>query len=208
MKGNVKCIIVDDHPAIRFALNLVLSREGVQVIAECSTGEEAHSAICRLKPDLVLIDLDLPVIDGCTVIERLQHHELSCKFIVISAINNKHLIAKVRATGAHAFLHKSESLEQLPIILKLVFSGYRYFTEQVVDISRKHYEENNTIISNLSERELSVFQRLIKGESNISIANKMALSPKTISTYKSRIYEKLGVNTLIELIEVARREGF
>ncbi|WP_429113237.1 response regulator [Aeromonas veronii] len=209
MNKVVRCIIVDDHPAIRLALRMTLTKEGAEVIAESGSGDEALQLIRSLQPDIVLLDLDLPGIDGLTLLNRLRHYDLACRVIVLSAIDNEHLAARVRVAGGHGYIHKSESLEQLPMVIKLVSSGYSYFSDQVLAISEKHYgdDKESSILSCLSERELTVFRRLAKGENNNQIAMDLVLSPKTISTYKTRIFEKLGITTLVELIEVAQREG-
>lgn len=209
MNQVLRCIIVDDHPAIRLALRMTLTKAGSEVIGESGSGDEALKLIRALQPDIVLLDLDLPGIDGLTLLERLKHHALACRVIVLSAIDNEHLAARVRAAGAHGYVHKSESLELLPMVIKLVSSGYSYFSDQVLTISEKHYVNNggDSILSCLSERELTVFQRLAKGNSNSQIAEDLSLSPKTISTYKTRIFEKLGITSLVDLLEVAQREG-
>ncbi|MEN3761830.1 response regulator transcription factor [Aeromonas veronii] len=208
MNKNLRCIIVDDHPAIRMALKMTLANIGVNVIAECGSGDEAFKSIRELIPDIVLLDLDLPEIDGLTLLERLGRYELSTRFIVLSATDNEHLAARVRSAGAHGYLHKSESLELLPVVIKLVNTGYSYFSDKVLALSNQHYSnDESSLLGCLSEREFTVFLRLAKGDNNSQIADDLSLSPKTISTYKTRIFEKLGISSLVELIEVARREG-
>lgn len=209
MNINLRCIVVDDHPAIRMALKMTLVNIGVDVVAECGSGDEAFKVIRELVPDIVILDLDLPAIDGLTLLERLGRYGLPTRFIVLSASDNEHLAARVRAAGAHGYLHKSESLEQLPVVIKLVNSGYSYFSDKVLALSNQHYrnDDEHSLLACLSEREFTVFVRLAKGDNNSKIADDLSLSPKTISTYKTRLFEKLGVSSLVELIEVARREG-
>lgn len=209
MNKKLRCIVVDDHPAIRVALKITLVNSGIDVVAESGSGDEALKLIRELIPDIVLLDLDLPVVDGLTLLERLGRYDLPVRIIILSATNNEHLAARVRAAGAHGYMHKSESLEQLPVVIKLVSSGYSYFSDKVLTLSSQHYSkgDEHSLLSCLSEREFTVFLRLARGDNNSIIAGDLALSPKTISTYKTRIYEKLGVGSLVELIEVARREG-
>ncbi|WP_081959546.1 response regulator transcription factor [Aeromonas finlandensis] len=209
MNKELRCVVVDDHPAIRMALKMTLVKSGINVVAESGCGDDALRLIRDLIPDIVLLDLDLPVVDGLTLLERLGRYNLPVRVIILSATNNEHLAARVRAAGAHGYLHKSESLEQLPIVIKLVNSGYSYFSDKVLTLSTQHYSKGDeySLLSCLSVREFTVFLRLVRGDNNSRIADELALSPKTISTYKTRIYEKLGVSSLVELIEVARREG-
>jgi two-component system response regulator EvgA len=202
MNEKLRCIIVDDHPAILFALCLTLEANGIAVVAQCTTGEDALKQIRELQPDVVVLDLDLPRMDGITLLQRLRHNQTLSKIIVLSATDNDLLAAQVRSLGGSGYLHKSESLEKLPQIINLVMSGYIYFTEQVL-------RQNNTatLLDNLSERELVVFRKLAKGQSNGQIASELSLSPKTVSTYKTRLFEKLNITTLVELYDVARRES-
>lgn len=205
----IRCIIVDDHPAIRLALRMTLTASGAEVIAESGDGDDALQLIRSMQPDIVLLDLDLPGMDGLTILNRLKYYDLTCRVIVLSATDNDHLAARVRGAGGHGYIHKSQSLEQLPLVIKLVSSGYSYFSDHVVAMGDKFYgdDKDGSILSCLSERELAVFRRLVKGDNNNQIAIDLLLSPKTISTYKTRIFEKLGVTTLVDLIEIAQHES-
>lgn len=210
MKGNmsekVRCLVVDDHPAIRFALIDTLRRTGADVIAETGSGQEALQLIRKHSPDIVLLDLDIPEMDGLTLLEQIQPCNYPCKVIVLSGADSQYLAARVRAAGGCGYIHKSESLELLPMVIKLVMSGYPYFTEKALSI----YDGKNDdfdILSTLSGRELSVFRSLARGDGNSKISIDLNLSPKTISTYKKRIFDKLKINNIAELIEISRTEN-
>lgn len=202
MKKQLRCIIVDDHPAILLALCLTLESNGISVIAQCTTGEDALKKIRELQPEIVVLDLDLPKMDGITLLQRLQKSKILCKIIVLSATYSDLLAAQVRSHGGSGYVCKSESLEKLPQIINLVMTGYIYFTERAIN-----HNDTTTLFGSLSARELVVFRKLAKGQSNGQIANELSLSPKTVSTYKTRLFEKLKITTLLELYEVARKEG-
>ncbi|EJL6306980.1 response regulator transcription factor [Vibrio cholerae] len=201
MIEQLRCIIVDDHPAILFALRLTLEANGIKVIDECANGEDALKKIRNLQPDIVVLDLDLPRVDGITLLQRLRKNKMPCKVIVLSAIDNDMLASQIRNLGGNGYIHKSESLEKLPQIIKWIMAGYVYFTERVI------CQDTSTLFEQLSERELVVFRKLARGQTNGEIAADLSLSPKTISTYKMRLFEKLNIKTLIELYEMAKREG-
>ncbi|EJL6932098.1 response regulator transcription factor [Vibrio cholerae] len=201
MIEQLRCIIVDDHPAILFALRLTLEANGIKVIDECANGEDALKKIRNLQPDIVVLDLDLPRVDGITLLQRLRKNKMPCKVIVLSAIDNDMLASQIRNLGGNGYVHKSESLEKLPQIIKWIMAGYVYFTERVI------CQDTSTLFEQLSERELVVFRKLARGQTNGEIAADLSLSPKTISTYKMRLFEKLNIKTLIELYEMAKREG-
>ncbi|MFM4930318.1 response regulator [Aeromonas dhakensis] len=203
MNKKIRCLIVDDHPAIRFALRETLQRTEADVVAETGCGQEALQLIRQLEPDIVLLDLDIPGMDGLTLLEQIQPHQYPCKVVVLSGSDSQFLAARVRAAGGCGYIHKSESLELLPMIIKLVMSGYPYFSEMALSI----YDGKNDdfeILSTLSRRELSVFRALARGDSNSKISIALNLSPKTVSTYKKRIFDKLRVNNIAELIELSR----
>ncbi|WP_339330805.1 response regulator transcription factor [Aeromonas hydrophila] len=206
MGNNIRCLVVDDHPAIRFALSNTLQKAGVAVVAETGCGNEALRIIRSHELDIVLLDLDIPGMDGLTLLERIQPHQYPCKVIVLSGSDSHFLAARVRAAGGCGYIHKSESLELLPMVIKLVMSGYPYFTEKALSI----YDGKNDdfdILSTLSGRELSVFRALSRGDNNSKVSIDLNLSPKTVSTYKKRIFDKLKINNIAALIEISRAEN-
>lgn len=205
MNEKFRCLVVDDHPAIRFALTDTLRRAGAEVVAETGCGQEALRLIRSLDLDIILLDLDIPGMDGLSLLEQIRPYNYPCKVIVLSGSDSQHLAARVRTAGGCGYIHKSESLELLPMVVNLVMSGYPYFTEAAISLS----DANNghfDVLSVLSARELSVFQALAKGDTNCKISEDLNLSPKTISTYKKRIYEKLNITNIAELIEIAHVE--
>ncbi|MGU5817333.1 response regulator [Aeromonas hydrophila] len=210
MKQGLRCIVIDDHPTIRLALQIILDKAGYQVVAESGSGEEGLKLICELQPDIVLLDINLPDINGLTLMERLATYQLPCRLIILSEVKELHFAARVRALGGWAYLHKSESLDQLVMVIRLVISGYSYFSDQVFAICDKHYKEgiSRPMLESLSEREFMVFRLLVKGYSNKEISEQLSLSHKTISTYRTRIFEKLCISTLAELVEIANRENY
>lgn len=205
MKDNIRCLVVDDHPAIRFALSNTLQKAGMAVVAEIGCGQEALQLIRQFEPDIVLLDLDIPGMDGLTLLEQIWPHRYSCKVVVLSGSDSHYLAARVRAAGGCGYIHKSESLELLPMVIKLVMSGYPYFTEAALRVTERN-DRHFDILASLSGRELSVFKALARGDGNSKIAVDLNLSPKTISTYKQRIFEKLKIGNIAELIEIARSE--
>ncbi|MDF8331198.1 response regulator transcription factor [Aeromonas salmonicida] len=203
MGNKLRCLVVDDHPAIRFALSDTLQRMGAEVVAETGCGQEALKLIHQHTLDIVLLDLDIPGMDGLTLLEQIRPYKYSCKVVVLSGSDSQYLAARVRAAGGCGYIHKSESLELLPMVIKLVQSGYPYFTEAAISLCDGNVCDLDTL-SSLSVREFSVFQALAKGDSNCKISADLNLSPKTISTYKKRIFEKLQISNIAELIEIAR----
>jgi len=199
-------LIVDDHPAIRMAVRIILSNAGHEVCAEADNGVDAVHLSKKLAPDFVVLDIGIPRLDGLEVVERIKNNDINQKVIILSSHDGAHIMTRAFQAGADGFISKMEDLKLLIDVIKSCMNGEKYFTRQVsldghygVELNRKD------VLSVLSNRETSVLMALCKGMSNKEIAKDMLLSEKTISTYKVRIMHKLNVENMVELIEVAKR---
>ena len=198
-----KILIVDDHPTVRFATRLLLEREGYEVLGEAHDGVNAVAMCQELLPEVVILDLGLPRLDGLTVLERLRALNPSPRIMVFTGLPPRLFAKRCIEAGASAFVVKEDSLDILRAALKAVLSGYSYLPDSghVLDASGSELER----LDRLSNREIAVLALLIKGASNTHIAESMLLSAKTVSTYKARIMEKLQVDSLVEMVELANR---
>jgi len=199
-----KVIIVDDHPVIRFAVKMLLEKSGLEVVAETDNGVDALTKARELEPDLVLLDIGLPKIDGFQVIERLRALNLPLKILVLTSQASAHFAHRCQQTGADGFVTKTDDLSELVDAIKLVMRGISYFPQYNRFIAPTTQTE---LLQQLSDRELSVLMMIAKGMGNKQIADQLLLSEKTISTYKHRLKIKLNAATLIELIDFARNNN-
>lgn len=204
-------LIVDDHPMIRFAVRTILEQNGWRVIAEVGSGVEALSEARQHQPDLIVLDIGIPKMDGLMVISRLRAHAEGRppRVLVLSAQNPDHLAARCLHAGASGFVYKGKELQELVGAAKAVMQGNSYFPSVALrpaSDGRNDYDEA-ALIRQLSDRELVVLQHLARGALNKSIAATLMLSEKTISTYKTRLQEKLNAGSLLELTDLARRNG-
>ncbi|VTT28768.1 transcription regulator EvgA [Klebsiella pneumoniae] len=199
-----KVIIVDDHPVIRFAVKMLLEKSGLEVVAETDNGVDALTKARELEPDLVLLDIGLPKIDGFQVIERLRALNLPLKILVLTSQASAHFAHRCQQTGADGFVTKTDDLSELVDAIKLVMRGISYFPQYNRFIAPTTQSE---LLEQLSDRELSVLMMIAKGMGNKQIADQLVLSEKTISTYKHRLKIKLNAATLIELIDFARNNN-
>ncbi|MEI2604616.1 response regulator transcription factor [Erwinia aphidicola] len=199
-----KVIIVDDHPVIRFAVKMLLEKHGLEVVAETDNGVDALAKVRELEPDLVLLDIGLPKIDGFQVIERLRSMAIPLKILVLTSQATAHFAQRCQQTGADGFVTKTDDLAELTDAIKLVMRGISYFPQ-----SSHNYGAAADVdpLKQLSDRELSVLMLIGKGFGNKQIAEQLLLSEKTISTYKHRLKIKLNASTLIELIDFARNNA-
>lgn len=193
-----KIVIIDDHPMIRGTIAEVLRADPeLELVGECGDGEDGLKMVLTENPDLVIIDLDLPRLDGLSMIRRIRVHNTKICILVLSAKPEHVMASYTRIAGANGYVGKGREISELLTALKTVLFGYDCFP---ADTSNSTTQNG---LSSLSAREVEVLQYLARGVSNRDIASRLFLSDKTVSTYKSRIQEKLGLSSLAGLIEFA-----
>lgn len=202
-----RVLVVDDHPFIRLALRTMLVQDGHELVAEADNGVEAISLIRQHKPELVLLDVTMPKLDGIAVIDRIQRLQLSTKIIILTSLASEYYAMRCIKAGASGFISKSDDLAVVPKVIKAVMNGCIYYPEDVNISTRKSDMQvgEMEMIASLSDRELSVLQQLSRGMSNKAIAENIMLSSKTVSCYKARLIAKLNVKSVVDLADLARR---
>ena len=203
----LKAMIVDDHPFIRSTVKMILNSEKFEVVAEAGNGSDAVQLAREHKPELILLDISMPKLDGLTVLGRLSAVNPAAKTIVLTSLCPTFYSRRCMNAGAAAYVSKTDDLSELVRAISVVMSGYTFFPNLTINSVRKSdvWASELKLIHSLSERELVVFQQLAKGMSNKQIGADMLLSNKTISTYKARVIEKLNVSSLVHLADIARR---
>ncbi|PJG58694.1 response regulator transcription factor [Aeromonas cavernicola] len=201
-------IIVDDHPAIRMAVKMIATSGGHEVIGEYDNGVDALAQIRQLVPDILILDINIPRIDGLDVVKRINELECRPKVIVLSAHDSDHIKTRCIQLGVCSFISKMEDLGKLKEVIDRVLSGYVIFEHGLrFDASQTAHVDDNSALQALSTREMSVLLALVRGESNKKIAADLILSEKTISTYKTRLMNKLNVSNIVDLINFAKRHN-
>ena len=204
-----KVLVVDDHPFIRTALRTLVHQEGHEVVGETDNGVDAISLVRQLAPDLVLLDITMPRLDGIAVIERIRTLDPDARIIVLTSLSSEHYAMRCISAGASGFISKTDELPVLTQAMRTVMTGYVYYPQAAVSRTGKQAlaVEEGQLISSLSNRELSVFQQLSRGMSNKDIAQNILLSSKTVSCYKARLLAKLNVKSVVDLADMARRNN-
>jgi len=206
----IRILIADDHPVIREGLSAMLSRvPGFEVAGEARDGKEAMDMALRLKPDIVLMDLRMPGMDG---VEAMRMIHLQCetiRFIILTVYDNDEYIFEGIRAGASAYLLKDVSRETLIQAIREVYSGqsllHPQITRKLLDhVSGGAGKEQNSL---LTERELEILQMMASGASNKEIARGLSISSHTVKTHVSNIYQKLEVSDRAEAVAKALREG-
>ena len=201
--------IVDDHPVIRLAVRMLLENEGYRVTGESDNGVDAMQMTRETVPDLIILDIGIPKLDGLEVLSRFNSMAVPMKVLVLTAQSPVLFATRCMLSGACGYVCKQEDLSELLSAIKAVLSGYNYFPSQAINPLR-HQDSGDSemeLFKTVNDLELMVLQLFAQGKSNKEIASGMFLSNKTVSTYKKRLMQKLKANSLVELIEMAKRNA-
>ncbi|PJK13564.1 two-component system response regulator UvrY [Lysobacteraceae bacterium NML07-0707] len=205
----IQVFLIDDHVLVRTGMSLILKQEvDIQVVGEAASGEEALPMIRQLKPDVVLCDLHLPGISGLEITERLSKGSVDCKVIIVSVLEDGPLPKRLLDAGARGYLGKAGDAVELVRAVREVAKGRRYLGNNIAqNMALSAFDGEASPFDKLSPRELEVAMLLVQGVKQDLIAKKLSLSAKTISTHKSRLFEKLSVEDNIALARLASQYG-
>lgn len=202
-------IIADDQPLLRSGLRHLLEAAGHRVLAELDDGPDTLQRALQLSPDLLILSLGLPRLGGLEVIQRLRLRGSRARILVLTSHTTDHYVALCLQAGATGFAGKQEPLAQIAEAVATVLGGHSRFPAERGGVFASPAERRNEEeqLRGLSPRELTVLRYLANGRSNKDIANELALSAQTVSTYKTRLLEKLNTDSLAGLLEIAWRNG-
>lgn len=204
-----KALVVDDHPFIRSSVKMLLKKEHFDVVAEADNGADAVQMAREHEPDLIVLDIAMPKLDGLEVIARICALDLKCKILVLTSQSPLFYSMRCMKAGAAGYISKTNDLDELIKAIKAVMGGYTFFPNLANSSVRRSDVETTDLelIQSLSDRELTILQQLSQGLSNKEIGDAMLLSNKTVSTYKTRLIEKLKVKSVVYLADFAKRNN-
>ncbi|EJS10260.1 response regulator transcription factor [Bacillus mycoides] len=206
MKHNV--LIVDDHFVVREGLKLIIeTSDSFQIIGEAANGEEALSFIEKKKPDVILMDLNMPKMSGLETIEALNEKQNHTPIIILTTYNEDELMLKGIELGAKGYLLKDTDRENLFRTLEAAIRGeillQPNIMEKIVKYKRKEVHADKGAENNLTVKELFVLKAIARGYKNKEIAFDMGIAERTVKAYLTNIYNKLGVNSRSEAVAVS-----
>ncbi|MGV6853405.1 MAG: response regulator [bacterium] len=205
----IKIILVDDHDIVRTGVKKVLEgQSGFQVVGEAGSGDAAVELAKKVKFDIILMDLQMPGLGGIEATRKIIRNNSLAKVIVLTTFDDTPFPKQLLEIGAKGYLTKGCAAEELLIAIRQVHSGQRYInpeTAQKLALSMMGGE--TTPFDELSAREMEVMMLILQGMDNNGMSEKLSISPKTVSTYRYRIYEKLDVKNDIEMVKVAIAHG-
>lgn len=204
--SQIRVLLADDHPIIRSGIRLLLEQAtDITVVGETDRGSDVVGLVDQLRPDVLLLDMEMPGKSGVAVAQELQQIGADVRVLVLSAYDDDEYIASLLATGASGYLTKEEALNTIVDAVRGVARGEdgwfsRRAVAQIAALARKEQTRSDI---DLTEREEEVLKMLSEGWTNLRIANALTVSERTIRFHLSNIYEKLGVSSRAEAISWA-----
>jgi two-component system response regulator NreC len=222
----IKLMLVDDHDVVRTGLRSYLETQpGIEVIAEASNGMQALEKAGKVQPDIVLMDITMPDMDGMETTLQLKKLYPDCQILVLTVHDDKQYFMKMLSVGASGYLTKQAAADELVAAIQAVAAGHVYlqpalarwlledYQQLAKTVALPTHEEVNSkdrhvvTLDILSERERQVLELVAEGLSNHDIGKNLALSPKTIARHRERIMKKLSIHSRTELVKFAIRTG-
>jgi len=209
----IKILLVDDHELFRQGLRSLLdNHEDLEVVGEAKTGRAAFDMVCQLNPDIVIMDIAMPELNGIDAACQIRDRAPGTKVIALSMHSDKRFVTGMLQAGALGYLLKADAFEEVIQAAKTVMENRYYVSQKIADTIMGDYarqlsqsaQQGHTALS-LRERE--VLQLYAEGHSTKDIADRLHVSVKTIDTHRAHIMEKLNIQTIAGLVKYAIREG-
>ncbi|SDS31023.1 response regulator transcription factor GacA [Pseudomonas oryzae] len=207
----INVLVVDDHDLVRTGIRRMLADvPGLSVVGEAGSGEEALLRVRELKPDLVLMDVKMPGIGGLEATRKINRSHPAVKVIAVTACDEEPFPSRLLQAGASGYLTKGAALEEMIKAIRQVFNGQRYISADIAQqLALKSFQPQGETspFEQLSEREMQIALMIAECQKVQAISDKLCLSPKTVNTYRYRIFEKLEITSDVELAMLAVRHG-
>lgn len=203
----IKILIADHHPIVRYGIKQVLNAtQEFEVIADVATTTELFETLNKVTPDVVMLEMDIPEINGIATLRKIKQDFPNTKVLMFSGQSEDvYALSTIRA-GAFGYLSKTSDLDYLMSALKKVAEGNMFITNELAQ--RLAFDEGTQkprrFFRKLSTREIEVLKLLASGKRNKEVAEGLNLNEKTVSTYKARLMRKLNVDNLVDLLQQAK----
>ena len=208
-------LIADDHGLVRRGARVVLhSVRGWQVVGEATNGREAVEKAVELKPDVTVVDISMPELDGVEVVRQIREAVPDTKVLVLTMHESDQMVRRALDAGAHGYILKSDLTDSLPKAVRALAEGKRFLTPKVSEIvlegflkTKAHHRQGERTGARTTPRETEIIRFLGEGKTNKEIAVELGIAVRTVETHRSKIMLKLGLHSLAELIHYAVRHG-
>ena len=206
----IRILIADDHGVVAEGLtHLIEAQPDLEVVATVPDGREAVRVARETQPDVVLMDLSMPELNGADATRAILERDAKCRVIVLSMYAEREYVRRALKAGAAGYVVKRSAAKEVVEAIRAVHAGQRYLSPRVADVVIDDYagDAKGDLLERLSAREREVLQLLAEGKSGQEIAQRLALSPKTVETYRARLVEKLGIRDVAGLVKFAIQRG-
>ena len=207
----IKVILVDDHAVVRAGYKILLKNiDYIDVIAEADTGEEAIELSTKLRPNVVVMDISLPGINGIEAIRRIVSNDHDIKVLVFTMHEEVVFVERALQAGAIGYMTKSTDPKLLSKAIKYVSQGKKYIDDdlkQKMTYEHEQSREGDSLLSDLSAREFQIFCLLAEGKNTNEISKELNISYKTVANYSSQIKNKLQASTVADIARIAIRHN-
>jgi len=206
----IRIIIADDHAVVAEGLkHVVEAQPDMQVVSLAVDGREAVRQARDLQPDVVLMDLSMPELNGADATRAILERDPKCRVIVLSMYSEREYVRRALKAGAAGYVVKRSAAKEVVDAIRAVHAGQRYLSPRVADVVLDDYAGDGAddLLAKLSQREREVLQLLAEGHTGAQIAERLSLSQKTVETYRARLVEKLGIRDVAGLVRFAIQRG-
>jgi two-component system response regulator NreC len=213
MTDAIRILLADDHPVLRSGLEALLALEdGLQVVGQASTGAEAVEKTRLLRPDVVVMDLSMPGMDGLEATKQIVALGLDARVLVLTSQSEEDFLLPVLEAGGGGFVRKTSADSDLVNAIRTVARGEVFLYPSATRLLLRRYQQGREPhaegpLESLSDREREVLALTAEGYSSAEIGKKLFLSPKTVDTYRARMMQKLGLTHRAELVRLALETG-
>jgi len=205
----IRIALVDDHALMRTGLRMILEKQpDMEIVGEADDGERGLTSIKQTQPDIALVDVHMPGISGVELTERARRAKISTRIVILTVANEAPFPRRLLEAGAWGYLTKGCPAEELVKAIRQVADGKRYIGADVVQqLALATMDGDESPFQKLSARELEIAIMLSQGHKANTIAKRLHLSEKTVATYKARLFEKLGIDNVVALANLASVHG-
>jgi DNA-binding NarL/FixJ family response regulator len=210
--STMRVLLADDHTLVRAGIRSLLEAvPGVEVVAETGDGREALELVAKTRPDIALLDIGMPGLNGLEVAKRISRESPRTRIVILSMHADANYVNQALRAGVSGYLLKGAAVSELPLALRAVIRGETYLTpkvsRQVVEGFLREGEEDAGPLEGLTKRQCEILQLIAEGRSTRVIAEMLTVSTKTVETHRTRLMDRLDIHDVPGLVRFAIRAG-
>ncbi len=208
--SKIRIVIADDHEIVRQGLKALLENDGCEVVGEYSSGREAVEGVSSTRPEVAVLDISMPELNGVDATQQILRQHPEMKVIILTMHDSEELARKVLEAGARGYVLKSDAVRDLSNAVRTVYKGQPFFSGKISEMILRGFLSNpnqtqESAIPQLTAREREVVQLLAEGKSSKEVASILGTSPATVETQRAKIMQKLDLHSVTDLVRYAIR---